>query len=71
MDDKLREKILKGTGVLWIIDEPTLVEDMDSLITSYADQMKLQRFKCSFENCNRIDCFIEHKSKVSKNKKKQ
>jgi len=54
MNKRTRDKLLRDTGVLWIIDEPTWVEDMDSLIASYGDQPKLQRFKCSFHNCNRI-----------------
>ena len=54
MDEKSREKILRDAGVLWIIDEPTRVEDMDSLIASYDDQPKRSRFKCSYHNCNRI-----------------
>ena len=46
MDDKTREKLFRDTGVLWIIDEPTWVKDIDGLIAnyvaSYADRLVIK-----------------------------
>lgn len=54
MKKNLRDNIEGKAGVIIAIDEPALVEEMNKLIPQHAEKLKLHRFKCDYENCNRI-----------------
>lgn len=54
MNSMKKDRIEELTGFITVIDEPTIVEDTDKLLATYAEKLKPHRFKCSYENCNRI-----------------